>query len=103
MVLILVTWTDSADDEVLKATTQRLGALAKEEANKLGKLDPFIYLNYANGEQPVYENAVTPEDLKRMLHVRDMFDPKMTFDKLWKGGYKLPGKNVRNNEDKDEL
>ena len=103
MVLLLNTWTNPADDEVLKEATHRLGTLAEDEARKRDKLVDFIYMNYANGEQPVYERAVSPEDLDRMLQVRDMYDSKKTFQKLWKGGYKLPGNHGHNIRKRDEL
>ncbi|KAJ5559034.1 hypothetical protein N7535_009098 [Penicillium sp. DV-2018c] len=103
MMLILVTWSDPADDRAMEAATDRLGTLAEKEARKNGMLADFIYMNYANGEQKVYERSVTPEDLTRMLQVRDAYDPGRTMEKLWHGGYKLPHEDVHGTGTKDEL
>ncbi|EHK51139.1 hypothetical protein TRIATDRAFT_269378 [Trichoderma atroviride IMI 206040] len=64
--------------------------LVQKEARNLDLLVNFTYLNYANKDQPVYEQSLTPEDLARMLRIRDKYDPSAIFRTLWKGGYKLP-------------
>lgn len=77
--------------------------MADAEARKRSKLADFIYMNYARGEQPVHERAVSPGDLDRMLQVRDAYDPKRTLQKLWKGGFQLPDNHAYNIWNRYEL
>ncbi|KAG7094793.1 hypothetical protein E1B28_005608 [Marasmius oreades] len=89
-ILIQTCWTNAADDAVLEENTQKLGAWAESEASRRGLLNEFVYLNYANERQSVYERSVVGEDLVRMQKVKQMYDSDGTFDKLWSGGFKLP-------------
>jgi hypothetical protein len=89
-ILIRVEWTNPDDDVVLEEATDKVSAWAEEEARKRGILNDFIYLNYADGKQPVYERAIVPEDMKRMRRVKKTYDTAGTFEELWIGGYKLP-------------
>ncbi|KAL0573032.1 hypothetical protein V5O48_008925 [Marasmius crinis-equi] len=91
-ILILITWTDPADEPVLKEATNTLGAWGEAEASKRGLLNDFVYLNYANEQQRVYERSVTPEDLDKMREIQKKYDSSGTFESLWRGGYKLPKK-----------
>lgn len=86
----------------MRDTVNSLGAWAEANGRKRGTLDDFIYLNYANGLQHVYERSVTAEDLDKMRHVQMEYDPLGTLEKLWKGGWKLPKKDSRVYK-KDEL
>lgn len=83
-------WTNPDDDAVLEEAAHELGALAEAEAHKRGILNDFIYLNYADGKQPVYEHSIIPDDMKKMRKVKNAYDPAGMFNKLWRGGYKLP-------------
>lgn len=103
VVLIMTNWEDPADDEKMKDATNKLGKLIQDEARKLNLLANFTYLNYANKDQSVYEQSLTPEDLARMLKVRDEYDPSAIFRTLWKGGYKLPETLVDKDVPRDEL
>lgn len=87
----------------MESLTNKLGDWAEGEARKRGLLDDFIYLNYANGEQQVYQRSVTREDLDRLQQVKMLYDPFGTLNKLWKGGFKLPERSVDGVEGKDEL
>ncbi|KAG7089974.1 hypothetical protein E1B28_011599 [Marasmius oreades] len=89
-ILLLVTWDDPADELVMRNATNALGAWGEAEAERRGVLSQFVYLNYANEEQRIYERAVTKEDLDRLRTVQKTYDPSGTFVKLWKGGYKIP-------------
>ncbi|KAG7093108.1 hypothetical protein E1B28_009393 [Marasmius oreades] len=89
-VLLLVTWDDPADELVMRNATNALGAWGEAEAQRRGLLSQFVYLNYANEEQRIYERAVTKEDLDRLRSVQKSYDPSGTFTKLWRGGYKIP-------------
>lgn len=103
MVLIMTNWEDPAHDKRMKDATNKLGELVQNEAGNLDLLVNFTYLNYANKDQSVYEQSLTPEDLARMLRIRDKYDPSAKFRTLWKGGYKLPETSVEKDAFKDEL
>ncbi|KAF9262521.1 FAD-binding domain-containing protein [Marasmius fiardii PR-910] len=88
----IITWTDPSDDLAMKEATNTVGAWGEAEARKRGILDDFLYLNYAGEGQRVYERAVTPEDLNKMQEIQKKYDSSGTFEKLWRGGFKLPKK-----------
>lgn len=83
-------WANPNDDAALEQAAYELGTLAETEARKRGILNDFIYLNYADGSQPVYERSVTPGDMEKMREIKKAYDPAGIFDTLWRGGYKLP-------------
>ena len=89
-ILILITWTNPADEAVMRNATDAFGTWGEKEARRRGILNDFIYLNYANEEQRVYERSVLPQDLDRMRAIQKEYDSLGTFENLWKGGYKLP-------------
>lgn len=86
----------------MEAAVNELGEWAEAEARKRGLWDDFIYLNYANGKQQVYEHSVTPEDLEKLRMVKMAYDPSGALTRLWKGGFKLPEESMETIE-KDEL
>ncbi|KIK65277.1 hypothetical protein GYMLUDRAFT_38710 [Collybiopsis luxurians FD-317 M1] len=102
-ILILITWTEPADEPAIKEATNTLGAWGEAEARRRGLLNDFVYLNYANGGQRVYERSVTPEDLDKMREIQQKYDPSGTFENLWRGGYKLPRKASNRVKEHDEL
>jgi len=91
-ILILVTWTDPADEPAINEATNTLGAWGEAEARRRGLLNDFVYLNYANERQRVYERSVTPKDLDKMRAIQKKYDSSGTFESLWRGGCKLPKK-----------
>ncbi|KAB5575414.1 hypothetical protein GE09DRAFT_1215197 [Coniochaeta sp. 2T2.1] len=103
LTLLMITWTNRADDEAMKEATNKLGRLAEDEAHKRGILTAFLYPNYANGEQDIYGRSVTPGDLAKLQQIRNVYDPKGTFQQLWKGGYKIPEKPGQRGRERDEL
>lgn len=99
----MVTWKDSIYDTEMKETTAKFGKLAEKEARRRNLFSNFIYLNYANGEQSVYEQSLTFEDLDKMLEARDKYDPQRIFQGFWRGGFKLPEKPSTKYRVRDEL
>ncbi|KAF3066808.1 putative FAD-linked oxidoreductase, partial [Trichoderma lentiforme] len=87
---IRMEWANPDDDAALEEAAYELGTLAETEARKRGILNDFIYLNYADGSQPVYERSVTPGNMEKMREIKKAYDPAGIFDRLWRGGYKLP-------------
>ncbi|KAJ8088612.1 hypothetical protein PM082_013855 [Marasmius tenuissimus] len=102
-ILLMVTWTDPADEPAIKEATNTLGAWSEAEARRRGLLNDFVYLNYANGGQRVYERSVTPEDLNKMREIQKKYDSAGTFESLWRGGFKLPKKGSNRATGHDEL
>ncbi|KAL0578861.1 hypothetical protein V5O48_003141 [Marasmius crinis-equi] len=96
--LILITfitgWKSAADDQVIEETSDKLVAWAEAEASRRGLLNDFVYMNYANKKQHVYERSVTKGDLTRMRNVKERYDSTGTFNRLWRGGFKLPKEEV---------
>jgi hypothetical protein len=74
----------------LEEVAHKLGTSAESEALKRNILNDFIYLNYADEKQPVYERSIAHNDMERMRRVKKAYDPAGIFDQLWRGGYKLP-------------
>ncbi|UKZ84028.1 hypothetical protein TrVFT333_011844 [Trichoderma virens FT-333] len=87
---IRMEWETPDDDAALEEAAYELGTLAEAEARKRGILNDFIYLNYADGKQRVYERSITPDDMNKRIEVKKAYDPAGMFDILWRGGYKLP-------------
>ncbi|KAF5336267.1 hypothetical protein D9758_016053 [Tetrapyrgos nigripes] len=90
VVCFLISWTDGADDEAMSKATSKLGAWSEDLARQRGIFNNFVYLNYANDEQPVYARSVNQEDFARMKKVKTMYDSGNLLGRLWKGGFKLP-------------
>ncbi|KAK1224696.1 hypothetical protein PQX77_012369 [Marasmius sp. AFHP31] len=82
-ILIIVTWTDPADESAIKEATNTLGAWGEAER--------------------VYERPVTPENLNKMREIQRRYDPAGTFESLWRGGCKLPKKGSNRVTGHDEL
>jgi FAD/FMN-containing dehydrogenase len=99
----MTNWENPADDKRMKEATNRLGTMVQKEAHNLNLLVNFTYLNYANKDQSVYKESLTPEDLARMLRIRDEYDPSGIFRTMWRGGFKLPETIVERDIFKDEL
>ncbi|OAX82988.1 hypothetical protein ACJ72_02668 [Emergomyces africanus] len=90
LALVNVMWADKADDEaVLKAISGIINAI-KTEAKKRGKLNRFIYMNYASQFQNVVE-SYGPAYQKRLMQVARRYDPSRVFQKLQPGYFKLTG------------
>ncbi|KAK7460702.1 hypothetical protein VKT23_009419 [Stygiomarasmius scandens] len=71
-------------------TTRDLGTWSEETARERGILNNYIYLNYANEEQPVYTRSVSQADMKKMMSVKRKYDAEDILGRLWVGGFKLP-------------
>ncbi|KAL0566280.1 hypothetical protein V5O48_015734 [Marasmius crinis-equi] len=101
LVLIITAWKNAADDQVMEEAAAKLSAWGEAEASKRGLLNDFLYLNYASKAQPVYERSITKGDLATMRKVKQKYDPTGTFDKLWRGGFKLPQEKTHADREHD--
>ncbi|ODH21309.1 hypothetical protein ACO22_05682 [Paracoccidioides brasiliensis] len=90
LVLVNVMWSNKADDKaVLKAVSDIINTI-KTEAQSSGKLNKYIYMNYASQFQAVVESygAVNHH---RLLDVARRYDPFRVFQRLQPGYFKLNG------------
>ncbi|EEB97622.1 hypothetical protein MPER_03024 [Moniliophthora perniciosa FA553] len=90
LVLWYALWDNPAHDVLIDNAVVAFGESAEELARQRGLLNGFIYLNYANQQQKVYERSVSKDNLAKMIGVRDKYDKENVFGRLWRGGYKLP-------------
>ncbi|KAG8728362.1 hypothetical protein FRC11_011226, partial [Ceratobasidium sp. 423] len=83
------TWALEADDEKIYASIDKLIAASLDIARSQGRLDRYIYLNYAStNQQPLQSYGSTQVDFLRKVKAK--YDPNGVFEKLSRGGFKIP-------------
>ncbi|CAE7117561.1 unnamed protein product [Rhizoctonia solani] len=82
-------WTQSADDKKVYATIDKLIATSKDIAKSQNRLAQYIYLNYASSNQKPLE-SYGPAQLDFLRKVKAKYDPHGVFEKLSRGGFKIP-------------
>ncbi|KAI0443595.1 hypothetical protein F4803DRAFT_561545 [Xylaria telfairii] len=88
--VLSITWRNAQDDELVSTTADKLLDAIAKEAQQLGGLDPFIYLNYAGQFQdPI--RSYGAESVSRLRQAQKKYDPKGIFTFQVPGGYKIPG------------
>ena len=90
MLVVKVSWDNAEDDEAIEETMAEYLKWIEDTAEERGILRPFMYMNYVDVSQPIYESSLAPEDLSRMKEIQASYDPDLVFQKLVPGGYKLP-------------
>lgn len=88
IVELFASWTNAADDALVKRTLHELLGAINTAAKKLGVLDPYIFANYAYKDQDVM-GSYGAANLRKLKQVRDEVDPNGIFTKLVPGGYKI--------------
>ena len=87
--LLTVSWTDVADDAVVIDAANKLMDAINDEAQRIGALDPFIYMNYAAKDQdPIGSYGVA--SVRQLQAVQEHVDPRKVFTNQVPGGYKIP-------------
>ncbi|KAJ7068998.1 hypothetical protein B0H15DRAFT_138774 [Mycena belliarum] len=86
--LVSALWSEPADDGIIKEKMLELMEWVERTARARGLLHPFIYMNYASGQQDVM-GGIGAENLQRMRRAKTLYDPENQFGKYWKGGFKL--------------
>lgn len=81
-------WLDASDDTALDAAVQSLIYWATQTAKARSLWVPWLYLNYALPDQPVYD-GYGKENVARLQYIRKTYDPENAFGRLWHGGFKL--------------
>jgi hypothetical protein len=89
LTLISATWDLATDDAAVTAAVEQAFANADAYASSKGKLNEFIYLNYAYKDQPVIR-GYGAANLARLKAVSERYDPGKVFQKYVPGGFKLP-------------
>ncbi|KUJ19297.1 FAD-binding domain-containing protein, partial [Mollisia scopiformis] len=89
MVMMLsMTWSNAEDDDRIGTEAKTLMKEIEGEVSRLGKLDPFVYLNYAaSWQKPITSYGEVNVD--RLLRVRNEYDPRRVFTKYVPGGFKI--------------
>ena len=81
-------WNLAKDDARVEAAATRLRDRALALAKSRSLDDPFIYINYASIDAPVYQGYGTM-NLAKLKAVKAKYDPMNVFGRLWRGYFKL--------------
>ncbi|KAK6602235.1 FAD binding domain-containing protein [Botrytis cinerea] len=88
--LVYVTWLEASDDQKFTdaayATVEEINAATDD----LGVTNPFVYLNYVGKTQNPLA-GYGEKNTEKMRALSKKYDPRGTFQKLVKGGFKIPG------------
>lgn len=87
--MVNANWDNAEDDEAVVKVLDQWRDWLESTAEERGLLRKFIYMNYADASQSVYENNLTEEDLRRMKEIQVDYDPDLALRTLIPGGYKL--------------
>ncbi|CAE6515122.1 unnamed protein product [Rhizoctonia solani] len=89
IVSYLFSWLLPEDDDKVRAAMDKLIAASTDIAKSQGQLGQFIYLNYAStGQQPI--QSYGPVQVEFLRQVKAKYDPNGVFEKLSRGGFKIP-------------
>ncbi|KEP48542.1 6-hydroxy-D-nicotine oxidase [Rhizoctonia solani 123E] len=83
------TWKRPEDDKQVYAAINQLIAKSTETAKSQNRLERYMYLNYAALDQKVIE-SYGPAQVDYLRVVRSKYDPDRVFEKLLRGGFKIP-------------
>jgi hypothetical protein len=81
-------WDSSSVDQLVASKLKSVIGYAKQLAQERDLWVPWLYLNYALPDEPVYEGYSTAQ-LQRLHDTKDKYDPENAFGRLWSGGFKL--------------
>ncbi|KZT04891.1 FAD-binding domain-containing protein [Laetiporus sulphureus 93-53] len=88
LILEHLTWEDPTLDEVMEDRSRDYLAWAEALARERGLLNRFLYLNYADGHQPIYAQ-IGLDNLEKLQAVKNDYDPDNAMGRLWLGGFKF--------------
>ncbi|OTB13142.1 hypothetical protein K445DRAFT_304537 [Daldinia sp. EC12] len=93
VILLSVIWSKAKDDNKIEREMKALIHLIEKEAEKLGALDPFLYLNYAaSWQNPIASYGET--SVSRLRRVQREYDPTGIFANHVPGGFKIPNQGT---------
>ncbi|EEB90889.1 hypothetical protein MPER_10846, partial [Moniliophthora perniciosa FA553] len=90
LIIWITNWDEQTHDSLIDEILVNLGQSAEEIARQRDLLNRFVYMNYAHEHQKVYERSISRENLAEMIKIKEKYDEKDVFGRLWQGGFKLP-------------
>lgn len=81
-------WSLAKDDARVEAAASKFRDRAVALAKEMKLDDPYIYVNYASLEQPVYA-GYGATNVAKLKSVKTKYDPTNVFGRLWRGYFKL--------------
>ncbi|KAK2591305.1 hypothetical protein QQS21_011023 [Conoideocrella luteorostrata] len=88
--LFALNWTDRAMDTAASVLAADFITSFREAADALGAFHPYIYLNYANKGQDVFQ-SYGKDNQQRLLDIQTRIDPEGIFTScgLWTGFFRV--------------
>ena len=88
MALLTATWTNPADDTAVTNAVLDMFTKANAYASANGKLNRYIYLNYAyKSQKPI--SGYGSANVQRLESISKKYDPAGIFQNQVPGGFKL--------------
>ncbi|CCO31803.1 hypothetical protein BN14_05853 [Rhizoctonia solani AG-1 IB] len=89
IVTYMFTWIRAEDDDKVYSGIDKLISTSTSLAESQNQLDDYIYLNYAgSGQKPIESYGLA--QVKFLQRVKAKYDPEGVFEKLCRGGFKIP-------------
>ncbi|CEL54811.1 hypothetical protein RSOLAG1IB_07345 [Rhizoctonia solani AG-1 IB] len=89
VVVYISTWIRPEDDDKVYVAIDKLLSTSTNLAESQNRLDDYIYLNYAGSDQKPIESYGLAQ-VKFLQRVKAKYDPEGVFEKLCRGGFKIP-------------
>lgn len=83
-----IMWSDSADKPTIDSFLEEVNAALEEALAPLDVASPYLYLNDADVDQPVFE-GYSPENVERLKIIRFKYDPWGVYTHQMPGGFKV--------------
>ncbi|CCO37919.1 hypothetical protein BN14_12079 [Rhizoctonia solani AG-1 IB] len=89
IVTYMFTWIRPEDDDKVYSGIDKLISTSTNLAESQNRLDDYIYLNHAgSGQKPIESYGLA--QVKFLQRVKAKYDPEGVFEKLCRGGFKIP-------------
>lgn len=86
--LLYASWTNREDDDKVIEASKKVLEIIKKEAEDLGQLSPYTYMNYAfPGQDPI--SSYGSEVKEELVAVSKKYDPHGFFQKAVREGFKI--------------
>ncbi|KAF2136381.1 uncharacterized protein K452DRAFT_353972 [Aplosporella prunicola CBS 121167] len=84
-----LSWKTPASDIIFQRALHQLIADLSAFAKSIGRDNPFVYLNYADGAQDPLR-SYGEENVRKMRAAAEKYDPEGVFQTMVPGGFKIP-------------
>jgi hypothetical protein len=88
VILISALWNDTASNNIVKQTAQKLTNDINDIAKRMGLLNDFVYLNYADPSQDPF-SSYGRDNVRLLEKTSRKYDPRGIFQYKVPGGFKL--------------